>query len=508
MKDSSLASAALTTSVTSFNSYLFRDTLTINLRYILLVLCQFFIFKFLYPFPSFFSDSYSYIYAAASHLGANIWPIGYSRFLYYFHLITSSPTALTLFQYLFFEMIALYFYRTFLYYFSPSKLSRIALSFFLFLSPLNLYLANFVSSDGLFASLSLLWLTTLIRLIYQPKFSHLLILSVVSFICFSFRYNAMYYPVISAPVFLLNKKTIWFNLLGIALGPALIFPFILYTSNAAKEMSGVSQFPPILGGWQWANNALYMREYIEEDSSHFPNSKMAELDQLAREFYHRIPAEERLLDNYVGNYFIKEPRAPLKRYMSRHYGNDTSFGGVAAWAKPAPLFKEYGLYLIKKHPIAFFDHYIIINTKNYLIPPLEKLKIFNLGTNYVWPIAVMWFDYSGQKINSISPTFQGYLLAFYPIFFLVLNVLFAWNLFGFIHRRGFLKIDKKTSFAIGLISLLVLINAGFSIFANIIVFRYQIFPMFTLLLVVLLLIDYLDKNQHAITLKGTKPISR
>src|ERR1700761_9378405 len=41
----------------------------------------FFIFKLCYPFPDFFSDSYSYIYAAEHHLDVNIWPIGYSWFL-------------------------------------------------------------------------------------------------------------------------------------------------------------------------------------------------------------------------------------------------------------------------------------------------------------------------------------------------------------------------------------------------------------------------------------------
>src|ERR1700722_13718080 len=65
-----------------------------------LMILQWIIFKLCYPYPDFFSDSYSYIYAAAFHMNVNIWPIGYSRFLALFHLLTSSPSALVSFQYL------------------------------------------------------------------------------------------------------------------------------------------------------------------------------------------------------------------------------------------------------------------------------------------------------------------------------------------------------------------------------------------------------------------------
>src|SRR5689334_1714580 len=48
---------------------------------------QFIIFKILYPFPDFISDSYSYIYTAATHANVGLWPIGYSKFLWLIHSI-------------------------------------------------------------------------------------------------------------------------------------------------------------------------------------------------------------------------------------------------------------------------------------------------------------------------------------------------------------------------------------------------------------------------------------
>src|ERR1044072_7014826 len=73
-----------------------------NRRFVWIMLAgtilQFVIFKLLYPFADFFSDSYSYIYAASANLDISIWPIGYSKFLRYFHFITHSDTALITFQ--------------------------------------------------------------------------------------------------------------------------------------------------------------------------------------------------------------------------------------------------------------------------------------------------------------------------------------------------------------------------------------------------------------------------
>jgi hypothetical protein len=51
-------------------------------------------------------------------LDANIWPIGYSKFLLFFHKLTHSALALVAFQYYFWELSLLYFYFT-VHYFHP-----------------------------------------------------------------------------------------------------------------------------------------------------------------------------------------------------------------------------------------------------------------------------------------------------------------------------------------------------------------------------------------------------
>src|SRR6202040_3633662 len=100
------------------------------------------IFKFFYPFPDFFSDSYSYLFAAYAHLDISIWPIGYSKFLEAFHFLTNSHVILVAFQYFLIEVAAGYFFFTVLYLFHPRNTNRRILFLALFINPLFLYLSN------------------------------------------------------------------------------------------------------------------------------------------------------------------------------------------------------------------------------------------------------------------------------------------------------------------------------------------------------------------------------
>src|SRR5450631_4302573 len=76
---------------------------------ICLSIVLFVIFKIFYPYPDFFGDSYSYIYAAKEKLNINIWPIGYSKFLEVFHAITHSDLALVGFQYFSMQIAIIHF---------------------------------------------------------------------------------------------------------------------------------------------------------------------------------------------------------------------------------------------------------------------------------------------------------------------------------------------------------------------------------------------------------------
>jgi hypothetical protein len=476
----------------SFKEFVLRENKVYCLIIIGLMLLQFIIFKLCYPFPDFFSDSYSYLDAAWLHLNVNIWPIGYSRFLALFHWFTTSGLAMISFQYFVYIASALYFYLTIIYFHHTGRNTRIFLCIFLFFNPLFLYLANYVTSDMLFVSMSIAWLTQLIWILRRPQFSQIIVQALLMFIMFTFRYNAMLYPVIAAGALLLSRQKVWIKLVGMIAGPAIILPFILWSSHEAKVMTGTPQFPPILGGWQWGNNALYMRGFIEEDSNAFPTPQTAELDRIARKYFSRPDRPQDLLFSEVANFFIRHPEAPLKQYMALHYHPTTDYDDIAAWGRSAVVFDQYGKFLIKRHPWAYARYYLLVNTKNYFIPPLEKLEIYNLGLDEMWPIAQAWFHYPSPRAWCISKPLQGIVLSLLPIFFLIVNIYYLIGLSFFIRRGGIRRISSAVLSTFLLMTVFLVLNAAFSIFANIIVIRYELFPMLVFLTFAMLLTDYME----------------
>ncbi len=224
----------------------------------------------------------------------------------------------------------------------------------------------------------------------------------------------------------------------------------------------------------------------------FPLRKPRELDGISRRFFSLPYRPQDQLADEVANYFIRHPEAPLKQYMSRHYKPRDEYEGVAAWGKSAIVFDQYGKFLIKHHPWAYARYYLMVNSKNYFIPPLEKLEIYNLGEDAMWPEAQAWFEYSSPKIWCVSKQLQGTILALFPVFFLVLNIYYLIGLWMFIRRGGFRKTSRIVQYTVLTTSVFLALNAGFSIFANIIVIRYEIFPMLIFLTFAMSLTDYVE----------------
>ncbi len=49
------------------------------------------------------------------------------------------------------------------------------------------------------------------------------------------------------------------------------------------------------------------------------------------------------------------------------------------WGKASIIYGQYGKWLIKHYPVAFIRYFMLLNVKNYFLPPLEKLEIYNLS---------------------------------------------------------------------------------------------------------------------------------
>lgn len=496
-----------------FSSFIWKEKRNRQFAMIALlsVILQFIIFKYLYPFADFFSDSYSYIFGASAHLSINIWPIGYSKFLGAFHEFTHSDTIIVGVQYFLLELSSLYFFFTILYFYAPGRVTRNILFAFLFFDPLFLYISNYINSDPLFAALSLLWLTELLWIIHRPKVFRIFTHAVLLYLCFTVRNNAYYYPIVSLLAFALSRESIKFKLAGIGFPLLFIGLFVIHTRDIAEEMTGTKQFS-LFTGWQLANNALYMRGHIQVDSTKLPSADSRELDRLSRNFYTRVPDDfDSYLSEYGANFFIRESKAPLKQYYSQHDNSKTELDEVANWGKSSVAFGEYGEWLIRHYPLSFARHFMLVNTKNYFFPPLEKLEIYNLGDDEVGDVAEDWFDYKTPEVSSISKTIQGKILAPFPYFFFFLNVFLLGSLIWLYAKRKSLHLDRQLCATFWVSTTLLAANFCFCVFATIIVMRYQFFPMLVTLTFPLLLVEILErKTEVSLSPVGSsidKPIS-
>ncbi|RFM29970.1 hypothetical protein DXN05_03070 [Deminuibacter soli] len=455
-------------------------------------LAQWIIFKLLYPYADFFSDSYSYIEAAASHATVSIWPIGYSWFLSLLHQVHYSDTFVTSVQYFFLICSALVFFFTLLYFYQPAQNTIRFIWVFFFCNPLLLYLSNYISSDSLFTALSLLWFTQLLWIIQRPVWYQTITQALLLLIAFCVRYNAMYYPLITAVALFasaLPKVIKWGALVFSVLLLAL---FVNYTGAEAKRLTGTRQFS-VFSGWQLANNALYAYPHVKVPYHIFEGKASLFNRKVVKPFFDTCHPGIKDISPMNGAFYIRMPYAPLKQYYIKYVHDSTPATDFQAWGGVSPVFASFGSTFIKNYPGAYIQHYILPNSVNYMLPPLEKLEVYNLGLPQVYSEARYWFHYKSDNVHAVSAGLQGVLLFIFPPLFLVLNGAFIFCLTGFIKKRKL--IPHTLWLCIVLTMVLFAANASFSILASPIVFRYQVFTMIVIFAFSAILSDLADSRQ-------------
>jgi len=438
---------------------------------------QFEFFKVFYPCPDFFNDSFWYIYAASHHMEINFWPIGYSKFLALFHTLTHSDTALIAFQYFFVQLAALHFFFTILYFFPTRHWVGSTIFIFLFCHPLTLYITNTIASDALFGALTLLWLTELIWIIRRPQFHQLIIQAILFILCFTIRYNAYYFPIVSTIAILVSKQGVVKKIVGIALPVLLLVIYISYTRLEAYKCTGYYQFS-ILTGWQLANNALYIYDRIQIDTTRFPTEESREVNRISTNFFKGSDSTylHDFLNGYESDYFIIQPESPLKQYYFKKQNELEKIRGVYVWGVVSPAFESFGKSIILHHPLAYTRHFVIPNIGKYLIPSMSDIKQYNYGSSHIANLITKWFDYPQNNIYCKSFTFQKFL-SIYQLLFLVLNCYFTLQFLLIIFKRKSLNFVRGEYTFYNLLAIFLLLNFLFTIVVVINVLRYQYIPI-------------------------------
>jgi len=466
-----------------------------NRKYLVIALAgtviQFVLLKILYPFPDFISDSYSYIATNVYHMDVNLWPIGYSKFLFWVHMISHSDSLLVGIQYFLLQASLAYFFFSLLYLYRPARNTVIIIYIFLFFNPLFLYLSNAVLSDSLFTALTIVFLSQFLWMFHRPTLTQVIIQGVIVGICFTIRYTAIYYPLVALAGLLLSKHRPIIKLAGFFLGIALMIPFYISTTQKTKKITGTAEFS-VFGGWQIANNALYMYNHIYIDTNKLP-PETRELDRWSKVFFKKVNPSTQQLADLPGTYFIKVPYAILKPYLADRYSYDTPPDQFHAWGMVSPTYKKYGTYLISHFPMAFAQYYLWLNTKNYFQPHLEKFDSYNLQINTVPGHVQQWFDYTTPEVHSISATLPGKIFYFYSSFFMALNIIFGASLIWLVVSKRSRYLSPYFKKVVLFLCAFLTINFAFSIFATPVVLRYQIIPIILLFSFSLLLMEFPNK---------------
>ncbi|MEP7372306.1 MAG: hypothetical protein ABI675_02885 [Chitinophagaceae bacterium] len=373
-------------------------------------------------------------------------------------------------------------------------------------NPLFLHLSNLVSSDCFFASLSLLWLTSLLWILNKPSNRVLVWHIVILFLSYTVRYNAMIYPFISIVAMFFSKVVIRRKIASISIVVLLCGLFVLHTGYQYKKLTGVWQYSPF-SGWQLANNAMYAYRHVNPGERKPVAKKYSELDRMIREYFDstrdtkKYPMEAAM----ASTFYMWSPGMPLVKYKEKIFQKDSSAGDLKQWATMGPIYKDYGIHIIKKYPWHFVKYFIWPNAHKYYTPPVEFLRMYNGGKDSVYGLAQDWFNYNSPKVSTRTKTLKVNILNFYPILSGIVNAVMLFSILFFGMLNGF---NKNTNLrkAIYLGGSIWLLNAGFTITASSAALRFQTFPILIAMTFTLLLIDWISSK--AMEKKPTENIAQ
>ncbi|KAA2238793.1 hypothetical protein F0L74_21495 [Chitinophaga agrisoli] len=459
----------------------------------LLVIAQFILFKTLYPYPNFMPpDSISYIVAALDNQSINMWAIGYSKFLRLVSSFTSSHFALISFQYILLQAAVLYFLFTIKYLVFIGKWTFRIIIGCSVLNPLLPHVSNLVSSDALFAGLSLIWFTQLLTILYLPTRRLLLFHSLTLLLAFIVRYNALFYPLISISVILLAPLCVRGKLVNIGLIVLLLGGFIWHTKYHYYTETGTNQYSAF-GGWQIAANALYGYAHAIPDAPEMVPLKFRPLHVLVNRHMDSIRDLVVRPDREVAIYYLWDEQSPLVTYLHSQTAADSSLPYFERWAKVAPLYAEYGWYLILKHPFGFMRYYLWPNLIKYYVPPAKFLSVYNLRMETVDPIVVRWFELKSNKVSTYYKDKRILVTEYCSIFWALANIFVVLGFAAFIYLSGFCKSVFSGKGFLWLFLVVWMSNLFFGVIAAPIELRYQLFPMIITIVFVILIIQYIAK---------------
>ena len=453
------------------NKWLFRFSLIV-------IIASFGWLKLVYPYPNFLQpDSMWYLNAALKNDFINYWPTGYSKFIRLVSVFTRSHLVLVVVQYLLLMSSVLYLLFTLRYLLPSDKWLFRSLFAISIINPIIPHVANIVSSDALFACLSLVWFTQLLWIAFRPGRRLLLVHAVILLLAFMVRFSAIWYPFISIAAILLAgipKRNKWVGVASIVTG---LLIFIGCTGYEYYKRTNTIQYAAF-GGWQMAANALYAYAYAEPiDPANVP----ARFHDLHTEVNRQIDSLHQLVDRpdeEIGVYYLWNIQSPLITYTFQQHRKDRiKKKQFEQWAFMGPLFGAYGRWLITQHPGLFIQHFALPNLARFYQPPVTSLDLYNVGNNTVDSVTVTWFNWKNNQLPYRLHDPRIHIMSLYPPALAVINTLFLVSTLIFLGFSGLKQCTATHKRIFFFVWLVWLCNVVFSVVSAPTELRYQIFPV-------------------------------
>jgi hypothetical protein len=430
----------------SFKDFVFREQRVLFWLGAGLFLLQFILLKWLYPHAMFSYDSYDYIAAAMTNADIDIRPTGYSKLLRLLHFLGHSDLVVVLFQYLLLQGSVFFFYFTLLYFMRPTKWLRWILFLAFTLNTMAPIISNYIMSDGVFTAFTVLWFTFTLWCVFRPRAIFFYVCTILLVILFLLRYYAIFYPIITLFVTLFARIGWKTKIYSVGLGCFLFLGYTWHIGNQYYKVLGRREFSPF-AGWQLASNALLMYRNLPQDFQEIPPLRLQPLHRFVTHHLDSVGLLDLIPRGFLSIYFLSD-EGPLKRFMKDRYQDDHITGKFAKWASMGDLYKDYALYLIKKHPLAYARYCMTDGLEWFVQPTVEFTNLFPNGQYHIYDDARKWFHYEGLELRCTTKTIYSVWPYWYII--LIMNILMFLSLAGFLFCRCYRYTSSDTNKAIGL----------------------------------------------------------
>lgn len=237
---------------------------------------------------------------------------------------------------------------------------------------------------------------------------------------------------------------------------------------------------------------MYAYRYVDSADRKPVLPKYQVLDKSIRDFYDktrnlRIYPSER---EQASTFYMWSPGMPLMNYRDSISKLNSVTDEFKKWAIMGPLYKDYGIYIIKKYPIYFLYYFVWPNARKYYAPPVEFLENYNTGNRDVTVQAKKWFGYNSKEVKTRMKSGKTWILDFYPILSGVINLVMLFGVLYYAILKGW-QYGGSFNAIVLLGATFWMINAGFTIFASSAALRFQSFPLLLTTCLSLLLIDWM-----------------